>query len=187
MKIYTKTGDSGETSLFAGGRVDKDHLRLHSYGTIDELNSILGMARAQGLDAALDEQVARIQMELFHVGADLATPLDADAKWVVRVDDAMTTQLEQEIDSLEGELTPLKNFIVPGGTIAAATLHFARTVCRRAERWTASLAKETELNPALKQYLNRLSDWLFVVARAANARTGQGDVLWHSPRSNKVE
>lgn len=185
MKIYTRTGDEGQTSLFAGGRVDKDHLRLHSYGTIDELNSILGMARAHGLGGELDEKVARIQMDLFHVGADLATPLDAEAKWIVRVDAAMITQLETEIDALENELPALKNFIVPGGTSGAATLHFARTVCRRAERWITSLGHETELNPLVRQYVNRLSDWLFVVARAANARAGVGDVLWHSPRTQQ--
>lgn len=182
MKIYTKTGDSGQTSLFAGGRVDKDHLRLHAYGTIDELNSVLGMARATVMDGALQPMLGRIQAELFHVGADLATPLDADAKWIVRVDAAMITRLEQEIDDFETELEPLKNFILPGGTPAAAHLHFARTVCRRAERWIVALHKEADLNPLVQQYTNRLSDWLFVIARVANARAGVPDVPWESPR-----
>lgn len=178
LKIYTKTGDTGETSLFAGGRVDKDHLRLHAYGTIDELNSILGMARAQRLDSALDEKIRRVQTELFQIGADLATPLETEAKWIVRVDEAGIGNLEQEIDDLDATLPPLKNFIIPGGTQAAATLHVARTVCRRAERWIVALKKETEINPLVLQYINRLSDWLFVMARAANARDGVGDVLW---------
>jgi cob(I)alamin adenosyltransferase len=185
VKIYTKTGDEGQTSLFAGGRVDKDHLRLHAYGTIDELNSVLGMARSQPIDATLSEMLATVQMALFHVGADLATPLDADAQWVVRVDEAMITRLEQEIDTLDAELPELKNFIVPGGTGAAATLHFARTVCRRAERWITALAKETALNPLVQRYVNRLSDWLFVMARAANARAGVDDIPWQSPRQDK--
>lgn len=181
MKIYTKTGDTGQTSLFAGGRVDKDHLRLHAYGTIDELNSVLGMARAAQLDAALDTVMGRVQAELFHVGADLATPLDAEAKWIVRVDEAMTSRLEQEIDAFETELEPLKTFILPGGMLAAAHLHLARTVCRRAERWIVALHKETDLNPLVQPYVNRLSDWLFVVARVANARAGVGDVPWEAP------
>ncbi len=183
MKIYTKTGDEGQTSLFAGGRVNKDHVRLHAYGTVDELNSVLGMARVYPLDAELSQWLERVQMELFHVGADLATPLDAEASWVVRVDAAMVEALEHEIDTLEAELVPLKNFIVPGGTPAAATLHFARTVCRRAERWLVTLSHESEINPYCKQYLNRLSDWLFVLARAANQRAGTSDVVWHSPRT----
>lgn len=184
MKIYTKTGDDGQTSLFAGGRVDKDHVRLHAYGTVDELNSALGMVRVHPLDAGLDAILERVQMELFHVGADLATPLDAEAPWVVRVDAAMIEALEREIDQLEQELEPLKNFIVPGGTAAAAALHFSRTVCRRAERWLVTLARETTINPHSQHYLNRLSDWLFVVARAANHRGGVPDVVWHSPRTD---
>jgi cob(I)alamin adenosyltransferase len=182
MKIYTKTGDAGETSLFAGGRVSKNHLRLHTYGTVDELNSVLGLARALGLDSELDSKIGRIQSELFHVGADLATPLDAEAAWVVRVQTDMVQHLEAEIDKLEIELEPLKNFILPGGTPAAASLHQARTVCRRAERWLVALAEQTEINPAALQYLNRLSDWLFVMARAVNHRAGVSDVIWQTPR-----
>jgi cob(I)alamin adenosyltransferase len=185
LKIYTKTGDEGETSLFAGGRVSKDDARLHAYGTIDELNSILGMARAHGLDAELDQQLDHIQSLLFEVGADLATPLDADAKWIVRVDTAMVEQLESEIDVFESELAPLKNFILPNGTSAAATLHFARTVCRRAERWMVSLSRDVEINPVVRQYVNRLSDWLFVAARIANHRANVEDVIWQSPRQKK--
>lgn len=182
MKIYTKTGDRGETSLFAGGRVHKDHLRLHTYGTVDELNSVIGLARAFGADNTLDNYLTKIQAELFHVGADLATPLDADAAWIVRVDAGMIERLEREIDEAENELEPLKNFILPGGTPTAATLHQARTVCRRAERWLVTLEKEEKVNPLVLQYLNRLSDWLFVMARIANKRAGVADVVWSAPR-----
>ncbi|MCI0712455.1 MAG: cob(I)yrinic acid a,c-diamide adenosyltransferase [Chloroflexi bacterium] len=178
MKIYTKTGDEGETSLFAGGRVPKNHLRLHTYGTVDELNSVIGLARAFDIDDALNEMLERVQQELFHVGSDLATPLEADVEWVVRVKDEQVSRLEHEIDQLSEELEPLKNFILPGGTQAAATLHQARTVCRRAERWLAALNEEENINPTALQYINRLSDWLFVMARAANHRAGVDDVIW---------
>lgn len=182
MKIYTRGGDSGETSLFAGGRVDKDDARLHAYGTVDELNSLLGMVRLHEMGTELDTMTNRIQMELFNVGADLATPLDADAPWVVRVDAAMVEALERDIDQLEETLEPLKNFIVPGGTPAAVALHMSRTVCRRAERWLVTLSKSTGINMHALEYLNRLSDWLFVAARAINKRMGVPDVVWHSPR-----
>ena len=185
MKIYTKTGDEGETSLFAGGRVSKDDARLHAYGTIDELNSILGMTRAHGLDADLDKQLEHVQLILFEVGADLATPLDADAKWMVRLDEKIVAQLEAEIDVFEKELEPLKNFILPNGTSAAATLHLARTVCRRAERWMVTLNRDVEINSAVRHYINRLSDWLFVAARIANHRANVEDVVWQSPRQKK--
>jgi cob(I)alamin adenosyltransferase len=183
MKIYTRSGDEGQTSLFAGGRVDKDDARLHAYGTVDELNSMLGMVRTHQLDTELEAMLNRVQMELFNVGADLATALDADAPWVVRVDTQMVEALEQEIDRLEQELEPLKNFIVPGGSPAAAALHMSRTICRRAERWLVTLGKSTEINAHALHYLNRLSDWLFVVARAANHRAGVADVIWQSPRT----
>lgn len=182
MKIYTKSGDKGETSLFAGGRVTKDHLRLHAYGTVDELNSVLGLANSFEIEKALSELLTHVQAELFHVGADLATPLDAEAPWVVRVEAVMVSRLESEIDGMEEELEPLKNFILPGGTPAAATLHQARTVCRRAERWLVALAKEEQINEVALQYLNRLSDWLFVAARVANKRAGVADIMWESPR-----
>lgn len=179
MKIYTRTGDEGETSLFAGGRVPKNHLRLHTYGTVDELNSVIGLARAFEIDDTLNEMLGRVQQELFHVGSDLATPLEAEVEWVVRVKEEQVSRLESEIDQLSEELQPLKNFILPGGTQAAATLHQARTVCRRAERWLAALNEEEKINPAALQYINRLSDWLFVMARATNHRAGVDDVIWH--------
>lgn len=182
MKIYTRTGDEGETSLFAGGRVDKDDARLHAYGTVDELNSMIGLARVHDIDAELDALLERVQMELFNVGADLATPLNANAPWVVRVDEAMVTQIEQDIDTLEATLEPLKNFIVPGGHPTAAALHVCRTICRRAERWLVTLNKSSDINADVMHYLNRLSDWLFVMARAVNKRAGVDDILWYSPR-----
>jgi len=178
MKIYTRTGDQGETSLFAGGRVSKDHARLHAYGTVDELNSLLGVVLAQGVDSELAQALLQIQHDLFALGADLATPLDAKADWIKRLDDSLTQRLEAEIDAFEAELPPLQNFILPGGTPAAAFLHQARTVCRRAERWLTAIKEE--LNPKTLIYVNRLSDWLFVAARVANKRAGAGDSLWVS-------
>lgn len=178
MKIYTKTGDEGTTSLFAGGRVSKNDARLHAYGTIDELNSILGVVLLQKPSDVLREKLLRIQSELFRLGADLATPLDANADWITRVDDAMIARLEAEMDVWDEQLEPLQSFILPGGSPAAAHLHHARTVCRRAERWMASI--KDELNPPALIYTNRLSDWLFVAARIANADADVDDVKWQS-------
>jgi cob(I)alamin adenosyltransferase len=181
MKIYTRTGDQGDTSLFAGGRISKGHVRLHAYGTVDELNAILGLAVAAGIDTPVRESVQRIQAELFSVGTDLATPLDAEAKWIVRTSPAMTDQLEQEIDQWESALPALKNFILPGGCVAGAFLHQARTVCRRAERWVVILAETDAVSPEVLRYLNRLSDWLFVAARMVNRDAGLPEVTWQAP------
>jgi cob(I)alamin adenosyltransferase len=181
MKIYTRTGDSGETSLFAGGRISKGQVRVHAYGTVDELNSTIGLAVAAGLDDSLRLCLERVQSELFIVGADLATPLDADAKWIVRTSSALVTALEHEIDTWDGSLPPLKNFILPGGTLPAAYVHQARTVCRRAERWLVMLQEIEAINPEALRYLNRLSDWLFVAARMANVRAGRSETVWQSP------
>lgn len=180
MKIYTKTGDTGETGLFGGGRVPKDALRVQAYGTVDECNAVLGVARAAGLDAELDALLAQVQNQLFVVGADLATP--GEHPNTARVGDEEVGFLEQSIDQLEDELEPLRQFILPGGGAGAAGLHLARTVCRRAERLAVSLSHEEPLSPALLEYLNRLSDFLFVAARAANARANTPDVPWVSPR-----
>lgn len=180
MKIYTKTGDAGETGLFGGQRVPKDALRVHAYGSADECNAAIGVARAAGLDAELDELLGAIQAQLFVVGADLATP--GESPHIPRVGEAEVGFLEQAIDRLEAELEPLRQFILPAGTPGAAQLHLARTVCRRAERWAVSLAHAEPINPQVLSYLNRLSDLLFVMARAANARAGQSDVPWVSPR-----
>jgi cob(I)alamin adenosyltransferase len=176
VKIYTKTGDYGETSLFSGGRVSKDNARIHSYGTVDELNAVLGLALALGTQADLSERIRRVQNELFALGADLATPLDSRSVSIPRIAAELVHQLEVEIDQFTGELPPLKSFIVPGGSPAAAALHQARTICRRAERWMVTIKED--INPEALIYINRLSDWLFTVARVANAQSGIEDPTW---------
>lgn len=185
MKIYTRTGDTGQTSLFAGGRISKAHVRLHAYGTVDELNAVLGLVVAAGSDEEMRESVLRVQADLFTVGADLATPLGTEAKWLVRVSADMVGRLEQEIDLWEADLPPLKNFILPGGSLPGAFLHQARTVCRRAERWLVELQEIGEkINPEALRYLNRLSDWLFVAARMATMKVGLSESVWQSPRQS---
>lgn len=184
MKIYTRTGDTGETGLYAGGRVSKSHVRLHAYGTIDELNSALGVAAASTAQGAVFEAIRRVQADLFSVGADLATPLEARPKWLVRVSTGMVEQLEHDIDAWEAELPPLTSFILPGGGNAGAYLHLARTICRRAERWLTELSAGEAVNPAAQQYVNRLSDWLFVLARYANFLEGRSETEWHGPRGD---
>lgn len=182
MKIYTKTGDSGETGLWGGLRVAKDSLRVQAYGTVDECNAAIGVARAQAPDPGLDQLLAQIQDHLFVVGADLATPGESTA--IPRVGPAEIAFIEQSIDALEGELEPLRQFVLPGGCASAAYLHLARTVCRRAERWVVTLSREEPVNSDVQVYLNRLSDFLFVAARAANQRAGVPDVPWKSPRQS---
>ncbi len=178
MKIYTRTGDDGTTSLFSGGRVRKDHLRVEAYGTVDELNSHLGLARALKPDAEIDHLLEQVQNHLFHLGADLATPLDAKADWVVRMDEAKVVWLENSIDGMTNQLEPLKNFILPGGSPAAAQIHIARTVCRRAERITVALGEHEPLSQLCITYLNRLSDWLFTLARYTNHKAGIPENKW---------
>ena len=181
MKIYTKTGDAGETGLWGGLRIAKDAARVHAYGTVDECNAAIGVARASGMEAGLDAILAHIQDQLFIVGADLATP--GTAANIPRIGAAEITFLEESIDALEQQLEPLKQFILPGGTLAAAQLHLARTICRRAERCVVGLARQEQaLSAQVGVYLNRLSDCLFVLARAANARANVADVPWNSPR-----
>jgi cob(I)alamin adenosyltransferase len=179
MKIYTKTGDAGETGLWGGLRVAKDAARVQAYGTVDECNAAIGVARAASLDSGLDAILAHIQDQLFVVGADLATP--GEAATIPRISAEEIGFLEQTIDALEEQLPALKQFILPGGAPAAAQLHLARTICRRAERWVVGLAREEQIGPQLGVYLNRLSDCLFVLARAANARAGLPDVPWRKP------
>lgn len=179
MKIYTKTGDDGQTGLFGGGRVRKDALRITAFGEVDELNALLGVARAETLPAAIDALLERVQNELFDLGAELATP-EPERFTFRKLGPAATLALEQAIDAHEAELEPLKQFILPGGSRAAALLHLARTVCRRAERRVVSLTAAETVSPELIVYLNRLSDLLFVLARAANRQAGQGDVPWQS-------
>jgi cob(I)alamin adenosyltransferase len=176
MKIYTKTGDDGTTSLFAGGRVAKTHLRVEAYGTVDELNSLLGVARAY--QPHCDNWLTQIQTQLFHLGADLATPLAAKSDWVVRMDAPTIQWLETLIDERTAELPPLTNFVLPGGTLAAAQLHVARTVCRRAERLTVALMEQENIGEHVTPYLNRLSDALFTLARWENMQAGISDEKW---------
>lgn len=178
MKIYTRTGDDGTTSLFSGGRVRKDHLRVEAYGTVDELNSVLGVARTLHPQGDLAVWLEQIQNQLFHLGADLATPLDAKAEWVVRVEESAVIWLETTIDAMTEQLPPLKTFILPGGTPLAAQIHVARTVCRRAERLTVALAEHEDLGPWTLKYLNRLSDWLFTAARYANFQANMPESAW---------
>ncbi len=178
MKIYTKTGDDGTTSLFSGGRVLKSHLRVEAYGTVDELNSALGLARAFQPSAPVDGWLAQVQRQLFHLGADLATPLDAHREWVVRLDAAAIAWLEARIDDMTAALPPLTNFILPGGSPAAAQLHVARTICRRAERLVVALQEYEAIGDHALVYLNRLSDFLFVLARYENKQAGIPESRW---------
>ena len=175
MKIYTRTGDTGETSLFGGARVRKDDARIEAYGTIDELNSFLGIARASWPSSSLDGELHLIQSDLFDIGAHLASP---GTSRFDGPDPARVAALEQAIDAMESELAPLKSFILPGGSLAAAHLHVARTVCRRAERLVVALRDADEATKASLTYLNRLSDFLFVAARFANHKHGVSDVPW---------
>src|SRR5215210_2695485 len=157
MKIYTKTGDTGETGLWGGLRIAKDAARVQAYGTVDECNATIGVARASVVEAGLDAILARIQNQLFVVGADLATP--GEAANIPRIGSEEIAFLEQSIDALESELEPLKQFILPGGTPAASHLHLARTICRRAERWVVSLGRQdAAVSAYVGVYLNRLSD-----------------------------
>jgi cob(I)alamin adenosyltransferase len=181
MKIYTKTGDAGTTGLFGGGRVPKDDSRVDAYGDVDELNAVLGAARATGPMPRVDEVLVAVQRDLFAIGALLATP-DVEKMHAqlakARIDDARIEELERAIDACDNELEPLKAFIIPGGTPKAAALHVARTVCRRAERKVVHLQHSVELPKLTVVYLNRLSDLLFSLARVANKRAGAGEVTW---------
>jgi cob(I)alamin adenosyltransferase len=178
VKIYTRTGDTGETSLFDGTRARKDDARVDAYGDVDELNAWLGFVRASGLDPALDEDLVMLQRDLFALGAQLADPADKLAPRVTKavIDDDHIVRLEQLIDRLEGELPPLRRFILAGGTSAGAALHIARTVCRRAERRIVAL--NPPVDPILLRYVNRLSDLLFVLARVVNHRGGIPETEW---------
>ena len=182
MKIYTRTGDAGETGLFGGPRVRKDDLRIDAYGTVDELNAFLGLARCEPLPAEIAATIERVQHELFAVGAELATP-DPKQHGLAIVGEPHIAALEREIDALDAHLPPLKQFILPGGNRGAALLHVARAVCRRAERQVVALAGTAGANvsPTIVKYLNRLSDYLFVAARAANCLAGIAETPWNKP------
>ncbi|WP_374649967.1 cob(I)yrinic acid a,c-diamide adenosyltransferase [Dongia sp.] len=175
-RIYTKGGDKGSTSLGSGKRVKKHDLRVAAYGTVDEANAAIGVARLQ-CSGDIDTMLNRIQNDLFDLGADLCQPEDPKDYPPLRVIEAQVERLEQEIDRLNAELEPLKSFVLSGGTPAAAHLHLARTVARRAERDITALMEHESINPAALRYINRLSDLLFVMARYLNDK-GRGDVLW---------
>ncbi len=179
VKIYTRRGDRGQTDLFGGGRVAKDDLRVGTYGDVDELNACMGLAAAATEDEDLRALVQAVQASLFDLGSQLATPSGVQHKRdAPGVDSGTVEELERQIDRFEVELEPLKSFVLPGGCAAAAALHHARAVCRRAERSAVSLDREQALDPSIIQYLNRLSDLLFTMARLANARLGVPDVAW---------
>ncbi len=182
VRIYTKTGDAGETSLMGGGRVAKDHIRVVAYGDVDEANAAVGLARATEPRELADALLAAVQQDLFSIGAALATPEPERLKQAQRdkmvVAPERIEALERAIDDADGELPPLRAFVLPGGTPKAAQLHLARTVCRRAERAVVSLARGESVPPEVIVYLNRLSDLLFTLARLANHRAGIADVSW---------
>lgn len=181
MKIYTRTGDAGETGLFGGGRVPKDHVRVQAYGDVDELNSAIGVARATVPDQLFDAQLEAIQRDLFALGGQLATPDPVKVRGALEkaeLTEARVATFERFMDEAERELPELRAFVLPAGTPKAAALHLARTVCRRAERSVVSLGHQSELPDLFVRYLNRLSDLLFTLARLANHREGKGDVTW---------
>lgn len=186
-KIYTRTGDKGDTALGNGTRVPKYADRVEAYGTVDELNAALGVARLSA-EGEVDAMLSRIQNDLFDLGADLCRPemeKDAEAEYPpLRMTDAQVVRLETEIDGMNADLQPLRSFILPGGSALSAHLHVCRTVARRAERLAVELASVESVNPAAVKYLNRLSDWFFVAARVANDN-GKADVLW-VPGANRA-
>lgn len=178
-RIYTKTGDDGSTGLFGGTRVSKNSARIEAYGTVDELNAVIGMVLVHELPASLRADLEATSAHLFTLGADLATPLDPPPTYnIPRITEEHVLGLERRIDQIEATLSPLKTFILPGGTPSAASLHLARTVCRRAERSLVTLAETEEIGSFVLRYLNRMSDWLFVAARFANAASNVDDVPW---------
>lgn len=179
MKIYTKKGDKGETSLFGGSRVSKSSARIDAYGTVDELNSVIGLALSYNLSDEGTEVLQTVQEHLFILGADLATPSSSKTR-IKRIGEEQVNYLEQRIDRWEEELPALKNFILPGGSQPGATLHLARTVCRRAERVAVRCSEngQEEISAETIKYLNRLSDLLFVAARSENRRAGIKETAW---------
>lgn len=179
-KIYTRGGDEGMTSLVGGARVSKHHARMEAIGAVDEANAAIGVARVNA-DGEMDAMLSRLQHDLFDLGADLATP--EGAEYALRIQPEQVTRLENEIDMVNARLSPLESFVLPAGSAVAAHLHLARTIVRRAERTAFSLSDDEELNPKALHYLNRLSDLLFVLARAANGN-GAEDVLW-KPGANR--
>jgi cob(I)alamin adenosyltransferase len=180
MKIYTRTGDQGETSLLKGGRVPKYNLRVQTYGTFDELNSWIGYIRSINQDSEVDQALARLQPKLHVLCSDVAARLESSGKGLTpRIEAGADAQLEEQIDSMDAEMEPLTHFILPGGSLAGAALHVARTVCRRGERLLVELAAtEGGVTPEAVKFVNRLSDYLFTLARWANHRAGAREVEW---------
>lgn len=187
MKIYTKGGDKGQTSLANGKRVDKCDLRLIAYGTVDELNSLLGLAISFIENDKIKKVIYKIQNDLFELGADLATPLDYDKIPVKRIDNIFVEFIEKMIDYYDEKLPELRNFILPGGSIASSYMHYARTVCRRAEREVSLLMKNENINQMVLVYLNRLSDLLFVLARFCNIIDYNDEIKWERETSFNIE
>ena len=179
MKIYTKTGDDGTTGLQGNSRVLKSNPRIIAYGTVDEANASLGIALTHNLDTDLQQELIRIQNELFILGADLSNPTDGS---VNRITEDMVEKLEQKIDDFDTNLEPLSNFILPGGDIAASHIHMTRTIIRRAESFTILASQTEKISENCIKYLNRLSDYLFVIARIINKRKGMNDTLWESQK-----
>jgi len=181
MKIYTRTGDEGETGLFGGGRVSKAHVRVEAYGTVDELNAALGLCVEAAEDPGIQDWLGQVQNDLFSLGASLATPGSEEGSVKPStpfLPEGRVQQMEEWIDRVSGETPALRSFILPGGTRGAASLHLARTVCRRAERALVRLGEHEAFHPLVLKYLNRLSDLLFVLARFENWKSGVPDVLW---------
>jgi cob(I)alamin adenosyltransferase len=186
MKIYTRTGDKGTSGLFGGDRISKDDARLHAYGTLDELNAIIGSVLAmKEVDSIIRAQLLRVQHLLFEMGADLATPLTSKAT-IKRLQPEVAGEMEGWIDTLEETLPPLTSFILPGGSLSGAKLHEARTVCRRAERWMVTLKDKEPINKNLILIVNRLSDYLFVAARSVNQALGVPEAIVEIPRTTKA-
>lgn len=191
MKIYTKTGDKGETSLYGGTRVSKAAARVESYGTLDELNAFIGLAKAEISDEKVSNQLQKIQFDLFTVGSEAATPTDklllanGKSRLDVMISEKEITELELWMDDFDAELEPLKFFILPSGGKAAATIHVCRTVCRRAERSMVFLNETEEVRPELIKYLNRLSDYLFVLARYISKISGEKENVWNPSERSK--
>lgn len=177
VKIYTRTGDRGTTSLFGGKRVGKNSLRIEAYGCVDELNSLIGVIVASEPPADVLKKLTRIQEELFVLGADLSSPMDVKAK-IPRITKVYVTRLEKEIDAIDKNLPDLRNFILPGGGKVGSKLHLARTVTRRAERVIVDLSAQEKINKNAQVYINRLSDWLFVLARYTNKLEGAKEIPW---------
>ncbi|MGB2128984.1 MAG: cob(I)yrinic acid a,c-diamide adenosyltransferase [Flavicella sp.] len=185
MKIYTKTGDQGKTSLFGGSRVSKSHIRIETFGTVDELNSYIGLLRDQKIDNLTYETLVKIQKDLFAIGAVLATPDENMKKDKTKdkidacsINDSHVSFLEKEIDRMDALLDPMTHFILPGGHTSVSYCHVSRCICRRAERWVVLLSENTSLNPVILEYLNRLSDYLFVLARKLTLDLGVKEEKW---------